>query len=113
MRPLGVKWIFVSDGGSGSRTDALIKRYLRIVECLEWHFTSYATVVTRFVPFPKPIRFVDRSNAGNVILLLCSGSFGCPSVVRLLVWLWVIVAVAISWSVVISSGDSSTFISAV
>ena len=80
-----MKWIFLSDGGSGSRTDALINNDLRIVEWLGWHFTSYATVVTRFVSFPKPILFVDRSNAKNVILLLCSMSFGCPSELRLLV----------------------------
>ena len=82
---LGMKWIFVSDGGSGSRTDALINSDLRIVEWLGWHLTSYATVVTRLVPFPKPIRFVDRSKAGNVMLLLVSGSFGYPSGLRLLV----------------------------
>ena len=79
--------MFVSDGGSGPRTDTFINSDLKIVELLGWHLTSYVTVVTRFVPFSKPIYFVDRSNAGNVILLLCSASFGCPSGLRLLLWL--------------------------
>ena len=77
----------MSDGGSGSRTDAFIMSDLRIVEWAGWHFTSYATIVTRFVPLPNPICFVDTSNAGNVILLSCSGSFGCPSGLCLLLWL--------------------------
>ena len=71
IKPWGMKWMFVSDCGRGSKTDDFTRRDLRIVKWAGWHLTSYATVVTRFVPFLNPIHFVDKSNAGKIILFFC------------------------------------------
>ena len=66
IKPWGMMWMFVSDGGRGSRTDNFMRRDLRIVEWAGWHLTSYATIGTRFIPFPNPIHFVDKLNAGKI-----------------------------------------------
>ena len=47
--------MLVSGGGSCSKTDDLMRRYLINVEWAEWHFTSYATVFNLLDPLPNPI----------------------------------------------------------
>ena len=96
----------VSDGGSASKTDNLMKSDFRIVAWAGWHLTSYATVVTLFDPLPSPIRFVDKSNSGNMIrCLLVSASFSCPSGLCLLLLLWIASSSVVFWSEMMSSGE--------
>ena len=114
IKPWEMKWMFVLDGGRGSKTEDFMRIYLRTVEWAGWHYTSYATVVTRFVSFPNPIRFVNKSIAGKMTLFLFfSGSFSSPSGLRLLLWLWVASPSVVFCSAIISSWERSTFISAV
>ena len=114
IKPEGMKWMLASDGGSGSKIDDLKRRDCRIVDWAGWHLTSYATVVTLFDMLPISIRFVDKSNAGNMIRsLFVSASFSYLSGLRLLLLLWITSSSVVFWSAMMSSGGRSIFMSAV
>ena len=69
--------------------------------------------MTRALPFSKPTRFVDRSKAGNTMVLFCvSGYFLLPSVLRLFLEVVFLVMEVHSWRVIMSVSFRSTFISA-
>ena len=106
-----MKWVWLSEGCTGSNIDAWIRIDFSRAALSRWHLISYATAVTRLLPFPKPTRFVDRSKAGNtMVLIFVSGSFLLPSVLRLLLELGFLVTEVYSCSSVMLVSFRSTFI---
>ena len=70
-------------------------------------------MVTRSDSFPKPIRLMERSNAGNTMELSFSGrSSPPPSGVRLFEELSVISSLDYSFNVLMSDSESFTFMRA-